>query len=258
MTASGCRTSDSLGRGGRPALAGYYSLGVKDSKEFQCKKQRIGATALDTNVWQGGSLTFSDLGLPSLLAILRLRLLVLRASRFYCLAFMRALTKRKASHPNHEHRPTPISPPVATKYADTRIFAARWCSEAQAPPLRSTVAFVLSAVFVSSPGTPSETWYPTPIEARAPPVAECADAGPRGLETQSCPGTGLLMTSDVTDGASVVSRLGAGAASRRTRKSRNREKVGVPSNARATGPVVPDRAWRWCAEDRAIGGELGP
>ena len=55
--------------------------------------------------------------------------------------------------------------------------------------------------------------HPTPIEARAPPVAECADSGPRGLETQSCPGTGLLMTSDVTGGASVVSRLGAGAAS---------------------------------------------
>ena len=43
-------------------------------------------------------------------------------------------------------------------------------------------------------------------------MAEGTDGRPCGLETQSCPCTGLLMTGDVTVGASVVSRLGEGAA----------------------------------------------
>ena len=44
-------------------------------------------------------------------------------------------------------------------------------------------------------------------------MTECTDARPRGLETQSYPRTGLFMTGDITDGVSVVSRLGGGAAS---------------------------------------------
>ena len=64
----------------------------------------------------------------------------------------------------------------------------------------------------------------------------------RGLETQSCPRTGLLMTSDVADGASVVSRLGGGASHREARRARRSgESVGVPSTRRAAGPVAPDR-----------------
>ena len=36
------------------------------------------------------------------------------------------------------------------------------------------------------------TRHPTPIEALAPPQAECERVSARGLETQSCPRTGLL------------------------------------------------------------------
>jgi len=43
-------------------------------------------------------------------------------------------------------------------------------------------------------------------------MAEGTDGRPCDLDTQSCPCTGLLMTGDVTVGASVVSRLGEGAA----------------------------------------------
>ena len=87
--------------------------------------------------------------------------------------------------------------------------------------------------------------HPTPIEARAPPVVECADTRPRGLETQSYPSTGLLMTGDVTDGASVVSRLGQGAASNVSATFPGAGRGWASHHRRrAAGPGVPDRARR--------------
>ena len=60
-----------------------------------------------------------------------------------------------------------------------------------------SVTSFLSAIFVARSGAPFLMWHPTPIEALAPPAAECASPRSRGLETQSCPRTGLLMTIDV-------------------------------------------------------------
>ena len=70
-----------------------------------------------------------------------------------------------------------------------------------------------SAVFVSSTGAGHGrgTQHLLRLHLHAGVKGERRDA--RGLETQSCPRTGLLMTGDVTRSASVVSRLGGGAAS---------------------------------------------
>ena len=82
----------------------------------------------------------------------------------------------------------------------------------------------------------------------------------RGLETHSCPRTGLLMTSDVTEGASVVSRLGGGAASNGNAKSTWRGEGGRPIKRSA----LPDlwfliaRGARRARRTARSSSELGP
>jgi len=52
------------------------------------------------------------------------------------------------------------------------------------------------------------------------------------------------MTGDVTEVRPLSPGSGEGPRQLDTRSRRSEEKVGVPSNERAAGPVVPDRAWR--------------
>ncbi len=70
-------------------------------------------------------------------------------------------------------------------------------------------------------------------------LAEGTDGRPCDLETQSCPCTGLLMTGDVTMGASVVSRLGEGAAANGAAQC-SEARVSVSSSAGAAGRGVDD------------------
>ena len=93
-------------------------------------------------------------------------------------------------------RPTPISPPYV-KYADFLRPVVESRRRATESDNRRITASPFSAVFVSSAGPASTTRGPTPIEARASRVAKCESGDSRGLETQSGPHTGLLMTSDV-------------------------------------------------------------
>jgi hypothetical protein len=123
---------------------------------------------------------------------------------------------------------TPISPPPV-KSPD--LFRPVVLGNRSAAGDVDTVAFVLSAVFVSSTGATSLTWHPTPIEALAPPKAEDAGANPHGLETQSCPRTGLSMTSDVTEVRPLSPGSGEGPRQNRTTRATERDEGGVPSNA---------------------------
>ena len=114
-----------------------------------------------------------------------------------------------------------------------------------------TVASILSAVFVSSTGAPSLTWHPTPIEALAPPKAEDAGASPRGLETQSCPRTGLVMASDVTEVRPLSPGSGEGPRQTGPRDRRSEVRGASHQTQRAAGPVVPDDASRIACTGRA-------
>jgi hypothetical protein len=153
--------------------------------------------------------------------------------------------------------PTPISPPLV-KSADLLrpVVDPRGRATATIDVRRS--AFSFNAVLRFQPWRRSLTRHPTPIEAQPPRDAEGERRNARGLETQSCPRTGLLMTGDVTTVRPLSPGSGEGPHQSGTRNRRGREKVGVPSTARAAGPLVPDRAWRWSARCRAIVSELGP
>ena len=152
-------------------------------------------------------------------------------------------------------RLTPISPP-RVKYVD--LLRPVVLGHPSAAAESSAGTFVLSAIFVSRSGAASWTRYPTPIEALAPPAAECERVNARGLETQSYPRTGLRMTSDVAEARPLSPGSGEGSRQAEACDRRSEERAGVPSTRLAAGPLVPDRAWRSDARLGAIVGELGP
>jgi hypothetical protein len=78
----------------------------------------------------------------------------------------------------------------------------------------------------------------------------------RGLETQSCPRTGLLMTGDVTEVRPLSPGAGEGPHQAKTRTRRgeggaSHQALGLPDL------WVPDDAWRSVARYGAIVSELG-
>jgi len=81
--------------------------------------------------------------------------------------------------------------------------------------------------------------------------AECERVGARGLETQSCPHTGLFMTSDVAEAHPLSPGSGEGPRQTGPRNGRGEVRGASHQTQRAAGPVVPDDAERCACTDRA-------
>ena len=111
-------------------------------------------------------------------------------------------------------------------------------------PRTPRVARSFSAVFVSRAGAARRCPHPTPIEALG---LRMANGGrqrtARGLETQSYPRPGLLMTSDVAAARPSSPGSGEGRRIERVRGAEWKE-AGVPSTRRVAGSVIQDRRRR--------------
>lgn len=149
---------------------------------------------------------------------------------------------------------TPISPPHV-KYADLLrpVVLASPSAAAEAPWWRSPP----SAVFVSGTGANQGpgTQHLLRLSLR---VAECGRAGARGLETQSCPHTGLVMTGDVAEAHPLSPGSGEG-----PRHAGTRDRVARRGWTSHQAHVLPDQWFLIARGGRsarcgAIAGELGP
>jgi hypothetical protein len=95
----------------------------------------------------------------------------------------------------------------------------------------------------------SGTRHPTPIEALAPRGGVRTRGRPRPRNSV-VPSYRPRHDGRCRRSASVVARLGGGAASHGNARSHREARVDVPSSARAARPVVPDRAWRSVRTER--------